>query len=275
MSTWLCCFPAAGFISATLKAPPLNYVHIPAASLPRDRGGILWCSVDAVSDTFRFLPFIFFFFFPPTHTATLHSCWWMQLKTCDLPKYRGGGWKSSDVQSTAAIFVANYKRHKWRNPQVFWFLHVSHSTENLSDLFCFTEHVWYEDQLHLNIDSDQIHMIYRNFSQQMTKKVGYVTKAFYRKISHRKCLTPNHQNAVESGMWFLWNSSCIYTTPACTQIGLFQRFHFQVWAHVLYSHPCEMGLAIVTLHIYSSPSSGVILYYCCTAHIFFFYSSRV
>lgn len=28
--------PAAGFISVTLKAPPLNYVLIPAASLPRD-----------------------------------------------------------------------------------------------------------------------------------------------------------------------------------------------------------------------------------------------
>lgn len=112
-SCWVYCCSAWGTSS--------ELSHIPAASLPRDLGGILWCSVDAVSDTFRFLPFIP----PPTHTVTLHSCWQMQLKTCDLPKYRGGGWSSSDVRSTAAGFVANDKRHKWRNPQVLWILQVS------------------------------------------------------------------------------------------------------------------------------------------------------
>lgn len=95
------------------------------------------------------LDFCLSFFFA-AHTVTLHSCWWMQLKTCDLPKYRGGGWKSSDAQSTAAVFLTNYKRHKWRSPQVFCILHVWHSTENVSDPVCFTERGWYEDGLHLN-----------------------------------------------------------------------------------------------------------------------------
>lgn len=49
------------------------------ASLPRFLRGIRRGSVDAVSDTFRFLPFIF-----PTHTVTLHGCWWMQLKPASL-----------------------------------------------------------------------------------------------------------------------------------------------------------------------------------------------
>lgn len=52
---------AAGFVSVMPKAR-LNYVPIPAASLLRVLPGILRGSVDAVSDTFRFLPFIF----PPT-----------------------------------------------------------------------------------------------------------------------------------------------------------------------------------------------------------------
>lgn len=52
---------AAGFVSVMPKAR-LNYVPIPAASLLRVLPGILRGSVDAVSDAFRFLPFIF----PPT-----------------------------------------------------------------------------------------------------------------------------------------------------------------------------------------------------------------
>lgn len=53
---------------------PLNYVLIPAASLHRVLRGIHRGSVDAVSDTFRFLPFIF----PPTQspcTVAGECCW--------------------------------------------------------------------------------------------------------------------------------------------------------------------------------------------------------
>lgn len=63
---------------------------------------------------------------------------------------------------------------------------------------------------------------------------------------------------------FRWNSPCFYATPA-TETGLFQGF-FNC-KRVVSSHPCEMGLAIVTLHISSSRSSGVILYCRCPAQI--------
>lgn len=95
-------FPAAGFISVMLKAP-LNYVLIPAASLPRVLWGILRGSVDAVSDTFRFLPFIF----PPTQspcTVAGECCWNLRFSQMQRRKE-----EELCRQITAASFITNYK----------------------------------------------------------------------------------------------------------------------------------------------------------------------
>lgn len=67
------------------------------------------------------LDFCLSFFFSlllPTHTATLHSCWWMQLKNLRSSQIQWGRVEELWRQTTAAIFVANYKRRKWRNPRV-------------------------------------------------------------------------------------------------------------------------------------------------------------
>lgn len=62
-----------------------------------------------------------FFFFPPTHTVTLHSCWWMQLKTCDLPKYIGGGWRSSDSKPLQHYLLQITKDKNEGIPECFGF----------------------------------------------------------------------------------------------------------------------------------------------------------
>lgn len=90
------------YLSVMLQAPS-NYVLIPAASLPRLLRGIHRGSVDAVSDTFRFLPFIF-----PTHTVALLSCWCMLLKPAiflNTERKEEELWR----QIIAPSFITNYK----------------------------------------------------------------------------------------------------------------------------------------------------------------------
>lgn len=99
---------------------PLNDVLIPAASLPRVLRGIRRGSVDAVSDTFRFLPFIF----PPTQ-STRHSCWWTLQKPAIFPNTEKKKEEDEDElwrQITAAWFMTNYKMHKWWKSCLFFLL---------------------------------------------------------------------------------------------------------------------------------------------------------
>lgn len=113
-------------------------------------------------------------------------------------------------------------------------------------------------------------MIYGNFipanEQEGATKIGDVTKAFYRKISHRKHPTPDRTEPSNLDC-VLWNSPCINTTPA-----YFRDFNSKL-EHTYSTHPCEMGLAIVTLHISSQSIlwCHFILLLHCTDFLFFFF----
>lgn len=85
---------------------PLNYVLIPAARLPRVLRGIHRGSVDAVSDTFRFLPFIF----PPTQSpcaVAAERCWNLRFS-----QIQSGERQSSEALADAACRITYGK--PWR-----------------------------------------------------------------------------------------------------------------------------------------------------------------
>lgn len=104
---------------------------------------------------------------------------------------------------------------------------------------------------------------------------------FYRKLSQRTHPTPN----ILKPLFFCFCFCGIH--PALTQLLLehrlddFRDFSSKPEHTRSALTPCEMGLAVLPLHISSSLSSGVILYCCCTAQTFFlftylfFYSSPV
>lgn len=88
----------------------LKYVLIPAASLPRVLRGIHRGSVDAVSDTFRFLPFIF----PPTQspcTVAGECCW--NLRFFFLPNTETEGGRALKTDHCSIIYH-KFEPHKWR-----------------------------------------------------------------------------------------------------------------------------------------------------------------
>lgn len=125
---WYCInvfFPAAGFISVTLKAA-LNYALIPAASLPRILWGILRGSVDAVSDTFRFLPFIF----PPTQSpcSVAGECCW-NLQCSQIQKGRRKSSEGRSLQHHLSQITKTQMKEKLH----FLCLCMQHRTGNVRD----------------------------------------------------------------------------------------------------------------------------------------------
>lgn len=109
-----------------MSQTPLNYALIPAASLPWVLRGIRWGSVDAVSDTFRFLPFIF----PPTQSPRTVAA-----ETCDFPKYREKGGSALEADSCSIIYQKISKSY----------ICMWHTNENVAPSSHFSAHVsWIE-----------------------------------------------------------------------------------------------------------------------------------
>lgn len=161
------------------------------------------------------LDFCLSFFFSPTHTVTLHAQLLVSAaeKPAIFPNTEGEGGKSSDSQSTAAVFVANYKRHKMKESPRVW--EVTCITAQKMEAICFAV-LWREARLQLNIDSDQIHMISGNFSPANKQKgaTEMSQKLFLESLVRGSFLLPAMKLCNLD-----WNSPCMNTTAAGTQVG--------------------------------------------------------
>lgn len=122
---------------------------------------------------------------------------------------------------------------------------------------------------------------YRNFilanEQEGSVEIGYVTKAFYRKISHRKHPTPNHIKLSNLDDPFCGIHPAFTQLLLAHRLDYFRDFNSRPEHTYCTLTPVKWGWLLLQFISLPSPSSGVVLYCCWTAQIFFFSlcSSRV
>lgn len=164
------------------------------------------------------LDFCLSFFFP-THTVTLHAQLLVSAaeKPAIFPNTEGEGGKSSHSQSTAAAFVANCKRSKMKESPRVWEVTCLTAQKREAVRVAVLRR---EARLQLNIDSDQIHMISGNFSPANKQKgaAGMFQKLFLEGSVRGASGSQPRSRAI-------WNSPCMNTTAAGTQVGSSRDFH--------------------------------------------------
>lgn len=164
-----------------------------------------------MSDTFRFLPFIFFFSSPHPHSHPAQLLVNAAEKPAIFPNTVGEGGRALTANHCSNIRRKLQKAQMKESPRV---------AEGGSHPFCFPEcRVWF--------DSWQIRTIYHNFipgnDQEGAAEIGDVMKAVYGRISHRKRPSPPCANHTK-----LFNLDCPFSGihPAFAQLLLTHRLDY-------------------------------------------------